>query len=53
VEVLVAVSPVRQPVDQPRVGVEGEDDRLVRGEQRIEVLVGKTVRMLAREVAAS
>src|SRR5262249_16891171 len=32
VNVLMACSPVGQPVNEPRVAMEGEDDRLVRGE---------------------
>src|SRR5438132_5517562 len=31
--------PVRQPVDQPRVAVHREDDRLVLGEKSVEVAV--------------
>ena len=37
---------VGQAVNQPRIAVEVEDDRLVDGEQRIEVAVGQPVRML-------
>jgi hypothetical protein len=40
--------PVGQPVNEPRVSMEGEDDRLVRGEQRIKFVVGKAVWMIAR-----
>ncbi|TKS60903.1 MAG: hypothetical protein EWM73_03045 [Nitrospira sp.] len=37
-------------MDQPGVTVEGEDDRLVRREQGIEILVGQSVRMLTRRL---
>ena len=40
VEVGVIGPPVRQAVDQHRIPVEGEDHRLVPGEERVEVLVG-------------
>ena len=43
-------SPVGQPVNQPRIAVEGEDDRLVGGEQRVEIVIRKPVRMLARRL---
>ena len=39
--------PVRQPVDQPRVAVVGEKDRLVRGEEGVELDVRQAVRQLA------
>jgi len=39
VQVLVIGPPVGEPVDQPRIAVESEDDRLVRREESIEVLV--------------
>ena len=39
---------VGQPMDQPRVPVVGEDDRLVGGEQAVVVPVGQPVRVLAR-----
>ena len=32
--------------------MEGEDDRLVDGEERVEVVVGEAVRMLARRLQA-
>src|SRR5215472_10875962 len=48
VNVLMAGSPVSQPVNEPRVSMEGEDDRPVRCEQRIKFLVRKAVWMLAR-----
>ena len=50
VQVRVVRPPVGQPVDQPRVAVEGEDDRLVLGEQGVEVPVGEAVRVLARRL---
>ena len=50
VQVLVVRAPVGQAVDQPRVAVEGEDDRLVLGEQGVEIAVRQAVRMLARRL---
>ena len=47
VQVLVVGPPVREPMDQPGVAVEGEHDRLVLGEERIEVLVRQAMRVLA------
>ena len=47
VEIAVAGPPVGQPVNQPRIAVEREDDRLVRREQGVEVPVREAVRMLA------
>ena len=46
VHVLVIGAPVRQPVNQPRIAVEIEDDRFVDREQRVEVPIGQSVRML-------
>ena len=46
VDVVLAGPAVGQPVDQPGVGVEVEDHRLVRGEQRLELPVRHAVRML-------
>ena len=37
-------------MDQPRIAVEGEHNRLVLGEERIEILIGKAVRMFARRL---
>src|SRR3984893_11940377 len=42
----VDVAVVGAPVDQPGIAVMGKDDRLVGREQRIEIVVGNTVRML-------
>jgi hypothetical protein len=39
VQLLMVGVPVRQPVDQPRITVVGEDDRLVSGEDRVELPV--------------
>ena len=39
VQVVVAVAAVGQAVDQPRVAVEGEDDRFVGGEDRVELRI--------------
>ena len=41
-EVVVVGAAVRQAVNQPRIAVEGEDDRFVLGEERIEVLVAES-----------
>ena len=38
---------IGQPVDQPRIAVEGEDDRAVGREEAVEVAVAQAVRMLA------
>ena len=46
VQVLVVGAAVGQPVDQPGVAVVGEDDRLVLGEERVEVVVAQAVRVL-------
>ena len=46
-KVAVARPAVRKAVNQPRVSVKREDDRLVLREERIEVPVGQTVRVLA------
>src|ERR1700681_933442 len=45
--VVMVGAAVGQPVDQPRVGVEGEDDRLVLGKQIVEINVAQPMRMLA------
>ena len=50
--VVVAMSAIRQAVDQPRIAVERENDRLVFCEQRVEVVVVQPVRMLARRLEA-
>jgi hypothetical protein len=47
VQVLVVRPSVRQPVNQPRVAVEGEDARLVLGEQGVEFSIRQAVRVLA------
>src|SRR5512132_4586690 len=39
VKIPVARSPVRKPVNQPGVAVEGEDDWLVCSEQRVEIVI--------------
>ena len=43
---MVIGAPVGQPVDQPGIRMEGEDNRLVRGEQRVESGILQTVRVL-------
>ena len=45
--VVVAGPPIGQAMDEPGIAVKGEDDRLVDGEERVEVTIGKAVRMLA------
>ncbi len=45
VNVVVIAASIRQAVDQPGITVEGEDDRLVRREDRIELAVGQAVRV--------
>ena len=47
VQVAVVAPPIRQAVDQPRIAVEGEHDRLVRRKEEIELIVGEAVRVLA------
>jgi hypothetical protein len=46
VDVAVVGAAVGQPVDQPRVGVEGEDHRLVLGEEFVEIHVAQSMRVL-------
>ena len=36
-DVAVVSSPIGQPMDQPGIGVEGEDDRLVLGKEGVEI----------------
>src|SRR5262249_1693197 len=48
VNVVMTRSPVGQPVNERRVTVESEDDRLVGSEQRIEIVVREAVGVLAR-----
>ena len=47
VHALMVRPPVGKPMDEPGVAVEGKHDRLVLGEQRIEVQVGQAMRVLA------
>jgi hypothetical protein len=47
VQVAVVRASIRQPVDEPRIPVVGEDDRPVGREQRVELAVRKPVRVLA------
>src|SRR2546425_3144144 len=47
VQVLVIGAPVGQPMDQPGIPVEVEDDRLVHGEEAVEVPVRQAVWVLA------
>ena len=46
VDVVVVGAAVGQPVDQPRVGMEGKDDRLILGEDLVEIHVAQPVRVL-------
>ena len=46
VKVGVIGAAIGQPVNQPRVGVEGEDDRFVGREQGVEFRIAQAVRML-------
>ncbi len=45
VKVVVIRAPISQAVNQPRISVVGEDNRLVRGEDRVELTVGEAVGM--------
>jgi hypothetical protein len=45
-------APVGQAVDQPGVAVEGEEHRSVGGEQRVELAVGQSMRMLGLRLQA-
>ena len=47
VDVVVVGAPIGQAVDQQRVAVVGEDHGPVGGEQRVELVRGEAVRMLA------
>src|SRR5215467_11070607 len=49
-QVVMTVSPVGQAVNEPRISMEGKDDRLVRGKQRIVFMIIQAVRMLARRL---
>ena len=53
VKVGVIGAAIGQPVNQPRVGVEGEDDRFVRREQGVELRIAQAVRMFGLAAAAS
>src|SRR5450631_4219253 len=47
VDVAVIGAAISQPVDQPWVGMEGKDDRLVLREEVVKISVAQTMRMLA------
>ena len=47
VEIVVISAAIGEAVNQPRVAVVGEDDRTVGREQRVELMVGEPVRVLA------
>ncbi len=46
VDVVVVVAPVSEPVNEPRIAVEGEDDRHADRKELVELLVGQAMRML-------
>ena len=46
VNVVVIGAAISQSVDQPRVGVEGEDDRLILGEELVEIAIAQAVGVL-------
>src|SRR5690349_9304434 len=52
VDLVVVGAPVGQPVDEPRVPVVGEDDRLVGGEDGVELGVRQAVRVLGGRLQA-
>ena len=45
-DVLVVSAAVGQPVNQPGIAMIGENDRLIGGKQRIEILIAQSMRML-------
>ena len=45
VQAVVVVTPVSEPVNDPRIAVEGEDDGDADGKELVEFLVGQAVRM--------
>src|SRR5215813_7073127 len=47
-EIVMVMPPVGEPVDQRRIAVVSENDRSIQGEHRIEVCVGKAVRVFGR-----
>src|SRR6516225_8429732 len=47
VEVLMVIPPVSETVNEPGITMKRENDRLVRCEQRVESMVGQTVRVHA------
>src|ERR1041385_9362992 len=46
-QILMIITVVCQPVNQPWITVEIEDDRFVRGEETVEVAITQAMRMLA------
>ena len=46
VQVAVIRAPIGQPVNQPWIAVEGEDNRPIGREHRVELVVGEAVGML-------
>ena len=48
VQILVAVAPVCELVNQPRIAVKVEDNGFVRCEQAVEITIRQTVLVLAR-----
>src|SRR5204863_157368 len=45
-EIFVVAAAIGQPVDQRRVAVMGKDNRLVGGEQRVEIMIAEPVRVV-------
>ena len=52
VDVVVVVPPVSEPVNQPRIAVEGKDNGYADGKMRIELFVWQAVRMLGGRLQA-
>ena len=50
-KIVMVVPPIGQPVNHPRIAVEGKDHRLVEREHRIEILILQSVRMLGSAAA--
>ncbi len=52
-DVVVIGAPIGQPVNQPRIGMEGEDHRLFLREKPVEISIAQPVRMLGSAAAIS
>ena len=46
-QIMMVGAPVGQPVNQPRIAMEGENDRLVPGKEDVEIFVTQAVRVFA------